>query len=175
MKSFIKKLLREGLLNEINQNNLTIDYFKKRLPFLRNTRHEVQHSRGVQIHSKAQHHPDAKMVLKDGITTFEYFVTGIIFEYTIGKVSGSDDVLHHFKLTPQVQFEMNDAGDVTKTVALYMFDAQLKGIGVNDSFQVPKGTEELPDEELDRIVNNMNKTLFDFEDFLSKFGVEINL
>lgn len=170
MKSLIKTLLRE-IINEVEQNKLTIQYFKKRIPFLRNTWHEVEYDNGIQIFTDQINHPEAKTLDSDkNIITFKKFTVGVNFEYTRGRVSGDDNVLHNFKMTPLVQAELNSDDELFKTIFRRVMLTQLDKIGVNKSIVLPKGVE-IPDVELDRIINEMNKTFFIFEEFLANYGI----
>ena len=102
----IKRIIRE-VINEIEQQKLTVDYFKQRIPFLRRNWHEIGYDKGIQIFTDQVNHPDAKIIHPDkGITHFKYFKTGVNFEYTRGKVSGNDNVAHNFKMTPITMFEL---------------------------------------------------------------------
>ena len=170
MKSLIKTLLRENI-NEIQQTQLTVDYFKKRIPFLKNPWHEVDYDRGIQIFTDQINHPEAKTLDSDkNIITFKKFTVGVNFEYTRGKVSGNDNVLHNFKMTPVVQVQLNSDDELFKSIFQRVMMMQLDKIGVNDSIELPKGAD-IPDAELDRIVNEMNKTFFVFEEFLANYGI----
>lgn len=170
MKSLIKTLLRENI-NEIEQTQLTVDYFKKRIPFLKNPWHEVDYDRGIQIFTDQINHPEAKTLDSDkNIITFKKFTVGVNFEYSRGKVSGNDNVLHTFTLNPIVRFEMNSDDMLVKTVFQRVMLMQLDKIGVKENIELPKGVE-IPDTELDIIVNEMNKTFFVFEEFLANYGI----
>jgi len=161
----------ESLLTEVKQDELVKDYFKKRIPFLKNNWHELDYDRGVQIFADQGNHSDAKTVDGDGnIITYKQFKTGVSFEYTRGKVSGNDNVSHNFKLKPFIMAEPNTNDELLNTVLKRAMLMQLENIGVHESIELPIGVE-IPDVDLDRIVNEMNKTFFVFEEYLHNFGI----
>lgn len=174
MKSQIKILLRESL-NEIEQSRLTVNYFKERVPFLRDSYQGVETDKVIQIHTTRKDHSDAMIHAPNAdqeFIKFKYFKTGVNFEYRKGLVSGNpNDIIHVFELIPMVIMEPISDNKVFVSVFQRVMDEQMRKLGTEETIQLPKG-KDIPDEEMDKVVNNMNKTFFEFEEFLKNYGIE---
>lgn len=174
-KPLIKKLIRENLLREnlegISQQVLTPEYFKKRIPFLQKVQHEVEYENGVQIFTHQTSHSKVQIAHENlGIIKFKEFITGVNFEYTRSKVSGSNNVEHIFKLKPTLRMDIDSQDKTFKLVNNHAIRRQMEEIGVYETVELPKGAD-IPKDKLDSIINEMNKTFFVFEEFLEGFGV----
>jgi hypothetical protein len=176
------------LLENEAEITITADYLKKRVPFFKSFDETVDKNHIKFRYYKNWNHQDAiKIYLgENGFLEIPFFSIEVKFEYTTSKnrdfktemETGEVSFLteHEFLYWIDIQHDfgdINDSDDFAKQLALRIASKMIKeDLQINEKFTVKEG-EEFPFETLNRIVNKINKNLFEVEDFLGKFDVKV--
>lgn len=177
MKKFIKQRLLEGIENTLKP--FSLEYFKYRIPFLKDY--------NVIVSPSTTPHPEVPDMIEMRVETYN---TNI-------KVMGTDKELHIF---PQVnafsrfnfstrkvrgttlininlQNEVlsippNDMEPITRNVLLMAQKMQNEKMSSRNEIFHYEG-KELPTDEIDKAINDINRKLFELEEYLSKINIKI--
>lgn len=172
-RELIKNLVRESL-NNLSNEELTIVNFKNRIPFLKNTAHEVELPDRMQIFTEPIILNNIRHFIPNkGIINIEKLKAGAKFEYVKGKISGSENIEHIFKLVPYLRVKISDDDKLFSKVFQMATNQRLDGLKTNEIIETPNnGT--ISKQELDMIINKINKSFFEFEEFVSNLNIELD-
>lgn len=167
----IRQTIKKVLLEEISRSNIKQELID-RIPFLKeykifkhprdNKRLEAQ---------RVVYNSNVNLMLGDEALNFPQFnVSSEIFYYpnTI-----HDNTFHNFiiknEFHPMLPKEMDD---LTFRAFSIMIKQLEKKFSYNKEYVVKLG-EEIPKEDLDVIINEMNGTLFNVEEFTNKYNINL--
>ncbi len=168
----------------VNKDDLTPEYFMKRVPFFK----DFENLSGEKI-IKFQHfknfHNEAVIKFLDDLLTIPYLSVETnfnMFQQTNRDFEREEQEKRHHLIKKQYYFtywtsihvtnpEIETKNDIIKNIITKMltkiFENNLK---FQDSFIVKEG-DEIPKEQIDSMVNKINKNLFRIEDILENMYV----
>lgn len=168
MKLLIRNLLRESLGVDISIKDVLI----KRIPFLKeyNIYDHPRDSSRLEA-KKISFHEDVKVMMGDDIITFPQFNPSSEVIYYEHKIN--DNVFHHFIIKNNLHaMQPDDMDDLTFRVFLHVKGKIEDNLSYKNEYMVKDG-EVIPDDVLDGIINDMNKTMFKFEDYTNKHSIKL--
>lgn len=160
-KIFIKRLLRENLEPLYNEH-----YFKTRVPFLKDFnffKHDRDPSR-VEA-QKLSYHKNVKKMFKGEIYNFPQF--NVSSEFIFYKQKIGDNVFYNFILKNDFHIaQPKNVDDLTFRV-LVMATKQISNkLSYQKEIMVKEG-EQIKQTDLNEIINELNKKMFEFEEITS--------
>jgi hypothetical protein len=168
MKNLIKKLLRENL----ESNNNIKDILIKRIPFLKEY-NIFKHSRDEK-RLEAQrivNNENVTMIMGDKIIKFPQLNISSEIYYYENKVY--DNTFHNFGVKNKIHANRpKEMDDLTYRVFIIAMKGLNETLSYNKEIMV-KNNEEIPKNELDKIINDMNGTLFKIEEFTQKHNIDL--
>jgi hypothetical protein len=172
LREFIERSVREYLKEEQMLDDDIKNILIKRIPFLKEY-NIFKHQRDEK-RLEAQrviYNENVKFVMGDEIVNFPRFgVTSNIWYYTNDVY---DNTFHHFII--KNKFGMKKPEEMDE-LTYRVFIIGMKGLGENLSYSKEirlKNNEEIPKKELDKIINDMNGTLFKIEEFTEKHSINL--
>ena len=156
-KSLIKRLLREGL-----ESSFTEEYFKKRIPFLKDFNFFKHHRYKSRVEAQRfSFHENVKKVFKGDIYTFPQF--NVSSEFIFDKQKIDDNIFYNFSLKNDFHMmQPKNVDDLTFKILLMATKQISKQLSYQKEIMVKEGQEINP-AELDKIINDLNGKLFEFE------------
>lgn len=168
MKNIIKKLLRENL----ESNNNIKDILIKRIPFLKEY-NIFKHPRDEKRLEARRivYNENVKVMNGNDILNFpQYNVSSNIIYYP-HKID--DNVFHNFIIENKLNtMQPKEMDDLTFRVFIMAIKQLEEKLSYNKEIMV-KNNEEIPKNELDKIINDMNGTLFKIEEFTQKYNIDL--
>lgn len=179
MQKNLKQLLREELekVNEINPEEFTVDYFKKRIPFLKD--YEIIASPDINPHPrfkdaikmrKESFNTNVKSKIGDNIYIFPHFNVSSDFNYSSYIIR--NNIFYNFNIDNR--FYISEPKDMDKLLyQVFLSTIKLKeekGLSGFYELIIPIG-ELIPKLKLDEIINDINRILFKIEEFTDKVGL----
>lgn len=174
----IRQVLREVFMEGVNRKQLTLDYFIKRIPFIK----------GYEVVYDPEHYPHSSMPLRIDMTNrkmsenvtlpmgdevYTFPKVYAISEFFYYPHTVNDNTFHIVGVTNKIHLEKPDNMSPLQYQVLIRA-MQMKGeqemSSVNE-IMVPVG-EDIPDSEMDAAISDINKKMFEFEDSLSDWQVE---
>jgi hypothetical protein len=168
MKSFIKILLREALYIGASIKDTLI----KRIPFLKeyNIFDHPRDKNRLEA-QKINYHKNVKVVMGGDIITFPQFNPSSEVIYYGHKVG--DNMFHNFIINNKINaMQPEEMDDLTFRVFLLVKENVEKKLSYNKEYMVKVG-ETIPDDVLNGIINDMNKTMFEFEDYTNNHSIKL--
>lgn len=177
----LKQILREELekVNEINPEEFTVDYFKERIPFLKD--YDIITSPYINPHPrfkdaikmrKESFNKDFKSKIGDDIYIFPFF--NIVSEFNYSSSVIHNNVFYTFRIdNPFYMAQPKDMDELLYRV--FLSAGKLKGekdLSKTYELIIPIG-EQIPKLKLDEIINDINHKLFKIEEFTDKLGVPL--
>lgn len=160
-KTFIKRLLREGLEQMFDEN-----YFKTRVPFLKDFKffkHDRDPSR-VEA-QKVSYHENVKKMFNDEIIVFPQF--NVSSEFIFYKQKIGDNVFYNFILKNDFHImQPKNIDDLTFKVLVMATKQITKKLSYQKEIMVKEG-EQLKQSDLNEIINQLNKKMFEVEEITS--------
>lgn len=168
MKNIIKKLLRENL----ESNNNIKDILIKRIPFLKeyNIFKHPRDEKRLEA-QKVVYNENVKVMMGNDILNFpQYNVSSNIIYYP-HKID--DNVFHNFIIENKLNtMQPKEMDDLTFRVFIMAIKQLEEKLSYHKEIMV-KNNEEIPKNELDKIINDMNGTLFKIEEFTQKYNIDL--
>lgn len=168
MKNIIKKLLRENL----ESNNNIKDILIKRIPFLKeyNIFKHPRDEKRLEA-QKVVYNENVKVMMGNDILNFpQYNVSSNIIYYP-HKID--DNVFHNFIIENKLNtIQPKEMDDLTFRVFIMAIKQLEEKLSYHKEIMV-KNNEEIPKNELDKIINDMNGTLFKIEEFTQKYNIDL--
>jgi hypothetical protein len=168
MKNIIKKLLRENL----QSNNNIKDILIKRIPFLKeyNIFKHPRDEKRLEA-QRVVYNENVKVMMGNDILNFpQYNVSSNIIYYP-HKID--DNVFHNFIIENKLNtMQPKEMDDLTFRVFIMAIKQLEEKLSYHKEIMV-KNNEEIPKNELDKIINDMNGTLFKIEEFTQKYNIDL--
>ena len=177
----LKQFLREELenINNINPEEFTVDYFKKRIPFLKD--YDIITSPDINPHPrykdaikmrKESFNTNFKSKIGDEIYIFPHF--NIISEFTYSSNIIRNNVFYTFRIdNPFYITQPKDMDELLyRTFLIAGKLKEEKDLSKTYELIIPTG-EQIPKLKLDEIINDINHKLFKIEEFTDKLGVPL--
>lgn len=161
----IIKLIKEEYDNIIIKNELI-----KRIPFLKEY-NIVEHPRDKNrlVAQRIILNKDIKFMMGDEILNFPQFNISSDIIYYPHKVS--DNIFHNFIIKNEIHpVKPKEMDDLTFRVFLMTIKSIEKNLSYNKEIRI-NDTSELSKNELDSVINDMNKNLFELEEFTNKYNI----
>jgi hypothetical protein len=168
MKNIIKKLLRENL----ESNNNIKDILIKRIPFLKeyNIFKHPRDEKRLEA-QKVVYNENVKVMMGNDILNFPQFNVSSNIIYYPHKIN--DNVFHNFIIQNKLKTtQPKEMDDLTFRVFIMAKKQLEEKLSYNKEIMV-KNNEEIPKNELDKIINDMNGTLFKIEEFTQKHNIDL--
>lgn len=156
-------------LMSINENtipvNLTPEYLKERIPFLKSF-NDFSNENRINM-QKISYNQNVNMKLGDDILVFEQFNTSSEFYYSINQMDPQRyritfSLQNRFWATPpNYKSSKNKLEYITLLKGLQKIEKNL-----SYTYDEIKPEPTLTPEELNQIINNINKCFFEFEDYV---------
>ncbi len=177
----MKKSLREELekINDINPEILTVDYFKERIPFLKD--YDIITSPDINPHPrfkdaiklrKESFNTNFKSKIGDEIYIFPHF--NIVSEFNYSSSIIRNNVFYTFRIDNP--FYMAQPKDMDQLLYRVFLSAgklkEEKDLSKTYEIFFPIG-EKIPKLKLDEIINDINHILFKIEEFTDKLGISL--
>jgi hypothetical protein len=172
LRKFIATTIREFL----NEQQMLDDDIKniliKRIPFLKEY-NIFKHPRDEK-RLEAQrviYNENVKVMMGDEILNFpQYNVSSEIY-YSTSKIR--ENTFHNFNIKNAFHvMQPKEMDDLTFRVFILAIQNLEKKLSYRKEFMV-KNDEEIPKDELDKIINEMNGILFKFEEFTEKHSINL--
>jgi hypothetical protein len=171
LRKFIATTIREYL----NENNITTnvkDVLIKRIPFLKeyNVFKHPRDERRLEA-QRVIYNENVKVMMGDDILNFpQYNVSSEIIYYP-HKIN--DNVFHNFIIKNQFHtMQPKEMDDLTFRVFLMAKKQLEEKLSYNKEIMTPNN-EDIPINELDKIINEMNGILFKIEEFTEKHSINL--
>jgi hypothetical protein len=168
MKKLIKKLLRENL----ESNNNIKDILIKRIPFLKeyNIFKHPRDEKRLEA-QRVVYNENVTMMMGDEIIKFPQLNISSEIIYYPHKIN--DNTFHKFIIKNQFHtMQPKEMDDLTFRVFIIAMKGLNETLSYNKEIMV-KNNEEIPKNELDRIINDINRTLFKIEEFTQKHYIDL--
>lgn len=151
-KSLIKRLIRENLNTDI----FTEEYFKQRIPFLKEYKF-FNRKNGIEA-QRVIFHENVKKMFGNEILLFPQF--NVSSEFIYYKHQINELVFHNFILKNKFHFIQPDNMD---DLEYRVFNLAMNQ--VNEKLSYSYETDSLDENELNKIINDLNETFFKIEKF----------
>ncbi len=168
---------RMKTLMSLNENtvpvNLTPEYLKERIPFLKSF-NDFSNENRINM-QKIVYNQNVNMKLGDNIVEFEQFNTSSEFYYSIYQMDPkryriSFSLQNRFWATPP---NYNNQEDQLQFRVLLMALQKMEK-KLSYTYDEIKPDPTLSPEELNQVINNINKSFFEFEDYvMNQISVDI--
>jgi hypothetical protein len=157
-KKVIKKLLRENL-----EQPFTAEYFKTRIPFLKDYNFfEDLYNKGTVKAQRIVFHKNVQKVYDDSVVTFPQFNPSSDFTYRVEK--NNVRTIHYFSLKNSFAIvQPKNMPDLDFKIFLIMTNQAEKKLSFSDEIRL-EGDDKIKTEDVDRIINSMNEKMFKFEE-----------
>lgn len=168
MRGRIRDILREWLGVDVSIKDILI----RRISFLKeyNIYDHPRDSIRLEAH-KINFHKDVKVMMGDDIITFPQFNPSSEVIYYEHKID--DNVFHHFIIKNKLNAMQPDGmDDLTFRFFLHVKGSIEDNLSYNNEYMVKDG-EVIPDDVLNGIINDMNKTMFKFEDYTNRHSIKL--
>jgi hypothetical protein len=171
LRKFIATTLREYLNENVITTNVK-DILIKRIPFLKEY-NVFKHPRDEK-RLEAQrviYNENVKVMMGDDILNFpQYNVSSEIIYYP-HKIN--DNIFHNFIIKNQFHtMQPKEMDDLTFRVFLMAKKQLEEKLSYNKEIMIPN-SEDIPKNELDKIINEMNGILFKIEEFTEKHWINL--
>ena len=171
LRKFIKTTIREYLNENISTTNVK-DILIKRIPFLKEY-NVFKHPRDEK-RLEAQrviYNENVKVMMGDDILNFpQYNVSSEIIYYP-HKIN--DNIFHNFIIKNKFHtMQPKEMDDLTFRVFLMAKKQLEEKLSYNKEIMIPN-SEDIPKNELDKIINEMNGILFKIEEFTEKHSINL--
>ena len=171
LKQFIKTTIREYLNENVSTTNVK-DILIKRIPFLKEY-NVFKHPRDEK-RLEAQrviYHENVKVMIGDDILNFpQYNVSSEIIYYS-DKIN--DNIFHNFIIKNQFHtMQPKEMDDLTFRVFIMAQKQLEEKLSYNKEIMI-QNSEDIPKNELDKIINEMNGILFKIEEFTEKNWINL--
>lgn len=173
IKEVIKSTIIDYLKEDYNPNDSMIDILIKGVPFLKEYnifKHPRDENRlEAQLISRYE---NVKMKWGDNdFIVFPYFNS--ISEITYYSRNHTDYTIHNFIISNELYPSKPDTlTDLEFQVFCTILNQMKKKYSYFENITVNKG-EPFPENELNKVLNDMNGCLFKFEDFTEKYNINI--
>jgi hypothetical protein len=164
-------------LMSLNENtvpvNLTPEYLKERIPFLKSF-NDFSNENRINM-QKIVYNQNVNMKLGDNILEFEQFNTSLEFYYSIYEMNPeryriSFTLKNRFWAMPPND---NRQEDQLQHIVLLMALEQMEK-KLSYTYDEIKPNPTLSPEELNQVINNLNKCFFEFEDYvMNQMNVDV--
>lgn len=168
----IRKTIRQYLNENTNYYGDVKNTLIKRIPFLKEYNiYEHPRDKSRLEAQKISYHSNIKVIMGDDILTFPQFNVSSEVIYYPHKID--DNTFHHFIIKNEFHATTpKEWDDLTRRVFFYVNNSLGKKLSYNREYMV-KNDEEIPSDVLDEIINDMNRTLFEIEEFTSKKNIDL--
>ena len=143
------------------------DYFIRRIPFLK-TFKNFSNEKKV-FFQKFDQNQNVKLMVGDGVQTFPQFNTSMEFTYIKDTIS-TGGYRHMFTVKNKIHIMPPDTDDrqeeLTFRVLIMAFNMVVEKL--NYSADIFTESPDLTDEQLNEVINGINKAYFDFEEFIEE-------
>ncbi|MFA5075781.1 MAG: hypothetical protein WC436_06815 [Candidatus Babeliales bacterium] len=167
LRKFISTIICEYLNDRLDLGGNIKDVLIKRIPFLKeytifkNTRDEDRLSAQRVVYNK-----DVKVVMADKILEFPQYNISSEIVYYPHKIN--ENTFHNFIIKNEFHMtQPKDMDDLTFRVFLMAKKQLEEKLSYRKDVMV-KSNEDIPENELDKIINEMNRVLFKIEEFSKK-------
>lgn len=163
VESIVEDFLNEGGIKDI---------LIKRIPFLKEY-NIVDHPRDPErlVSQKISYHKDVKMRMGDDIITFPQFNVSSDIIYYSHKIH--ENTFYNFIIKNELHAKQpKEIDNLTFRVFLMAKKDLEKKLSYSKEIRIKDG-DELSKEELNKIINDMNGTLFKFEEFTNKHYIDL--
>lgn len=172
----IKKFIKHRVHNFLSENNINGELIKniliKRIPFIKD--YTISKNPRDEKRLEAQrviHNENVKMVMGDDILTFPQFNVSSEVIYYPHKIG--DNTFHNFIIKNKFHsMQPKEVDDLTFRVFLLAIQQLEKKLSYSKELMLPNN-QEIPKEELDKIINDMNGVLFKVEEFTKKYNINL--
>lgn len=141
------------------------DYFIKRIPFLKNFENFSDDKK--VLFKKIDYNENISLMVGDDIQTFPQFNTVMEFTYMKDTMS-TDRYRHMFNIRNDLRVlppkTKNPREKLTYRALIMAFNMMVDKLGYNAD--IITETPNLTEEQLNKVINGINKAYFDFEEFI---------
>ena len=165
------KLIEQEINNIINEGGIK-DILIKRIPFLKEY-NIVDHPRDSERleAQKISYHKNVKMKMGDDLITFTQLNVSSDIIYYSHKIH--ENIFHNFIIKNQLHaMQPKELDNLTFRVFLMAVKKLEEDLSYRKEIMI-KGGDDLSKEVLDIIINEMNGTLFKFEEFTNKHYIDL--
>ena len=179
LKEYIAKLINENLESPILDDN----YFMRRVPFFKGFENDSEKDEVKFSYYKNWQGENAAVLhfgKEKGFVKFPFFSVEIkFFYYPVKKRDFNSNepkfiMEHNFIYKTDVGMTLPSSEEIenipNKIVSLMFKDIMENEMKFKTSFEVKEG-EEFPKQTLDKVINDINKNLFNIEEVLSKMNL----
>lgn len=172
LRNFIKTNIRKYLNEQQILNESIKDILIRRIPFLKE--YNIFKDRKYENRLEAQRvvfNKDIKVIMSDDILNFEQY--NVVSEIFYSAHIINENTFHNFiiKNTFHVT-QPKEMDDLTFRIFLIAKQQLEKKLSYSKEVIV-KNNEEIPKDELDKIINEMNGVLFKIEEFTKKHSIDL--
>ena len=171
LRKFIATTIREYLNENISTTNIK-DVLIKRIPFLKeyNVFKYPRDEKRLEA-QRVIYNENVKVMMGDDILNFpQYNVSSEIIYYP-HKIN--DNTFHNFIIKNQFHtMQPKEMDDLTFRVFLMVKKQLEKNLSYNKEIMIPNN-KDIPKNELDKIINEMNGILFKIEEFTEKHSINL--
>lgn len=177
----LKQLLREELEknDDVNPKDLTIDYFKRRIPFLKD--YEIITSPDINPHPrfedaikmrKESYNTNVKSKIGDDIYMFPHFNIVSEFNYSSNRIR--NNIFYTFRIENKFYMTQPENMDelLYRTFIIAGKMKEEKELSKTHELIVPVG-EKISKLKLNETINDINGRLFKIEEFTDKMGIPL--
>jgi hypothetical protein len=166
--SRIKQVMR---LNENKSYNIK-DIIIKRVPFIKEYKIFKHPRYDERLEAqKFKFNNDVTVMMGDEIITFPQL--NILSEIIYDEHKINENTFHYFTIKNDISvMPPDDMDDLTRRVIVHVFKMQSDKISYSKEIMVKTG-DNIPAEELDKIINEMNGNLFKLEEYSNKTNLDL--
>jgi hypothetical protein len=166
-----EQLQRIKIMMRLNEATAPLDYdadyFIRRIPFLK-TFKNFSNEKKV-FFQKFDQNQNVKLMVGDGVQTFPQFNTSMEFTYMKDTIS-TGGYRHMFTVKNNIHIMPPNTDDrqeeLTFRVLIMAFNMVVEKL--NYSADIFTESPDLTDEQLNEVINGINKAYFDFEEFIEE-------
>ena len=148
--------------------DISAEEFVRRIPFMKKFKN-VSNEHWTHL-TKLDENYDVKMTIKDEIIHFKQVNTNIEFIYYKDKIN--DNYFYHFIIKYQLLLTQPEGmSDFSWTVLIHVNNSQNEALSF--SKQIMSKNETLSDEELSKMINELNGHFFKIDDYINNLNTNI--
>lgn len=166
-KKLIKNILRENL-----EQPFTVEYFRTRIPFLKDYKFfNDLNNRGDIEAQRIVFHENIQRIYDQSVVTFPQFNPSSYFIYRVSK--NNVRTVHYFSLKNSFSVSQpKNMDDLDFKIFLLMLKKVEENISFSDEIRL-EDNEQLKTVDINRIINSMNEKMFKFEEFSANLNVPL--
>jgi hypothetical protein len=171
-KKFIATTLNEYLNEQQAPNEDIKSILIKRIPFLKdyNISKHPRDEKRLEA-QRVVHNKNVKVMMGDDILNFDQYNVSSEVIYYPHKID--DNTFHNFVVKNNFfTTKPKEMDDLTFRVFLVAKNKLEENLSYSKEIMIPAG-EEIPKNELDKIINDMNGILFKMEEFTEKHSINL--